>query len=211
MAQDFKTSFIPKKNMQQTPQQQRRSGSSGAGVLLIIALIIFLVTFAGGVGAFLYKTFLERTITQKEESLEQARAAFDPELIRELKQLDQRLTVAHDLLGTHVAPSVAFAELERITLENVSFTSFDLAARNGDIYTLKLEGEARDFAAVAQQSELFGESAFIDEPVFSDLDVNDAGDVVFEVTAQLDATEMRYADNLSAYQQPATTTNDSSQ
>ena len=189
---EFQTSFIPKKSFDQTASLKKKS----SGIVLPLAVIIFLVSAFSAGGVFLYEKFLNSSIERKKESLETAKAAFEPELIRQLSRLGIKLATAESLLGEHVALSSFFEFLEEITLETIRFNSFSYTIDETGL-KISMEGEALSFAAVALQSDEFAKQRYLREPVFSGLDLDDTGNVEFMVTAYVDPALVSYRDRAS--------------
>jgi hypothetical protein len=191
MAQEFQTSFIPKKTFDVGMAPARKAGSSLSGIFSFVAFILILLSVVGAGGVFLYERFLIASIENKKESLERAKNAFEPELIRELSRLDLKLRGSQGLLDRHLAPSGIFDLLEDITLETVRFTELSYAAEKEAI-RLTLQGEALSFASVALQSDEFGKHRSLRSPVFSGLTLDDRGNVQFGVTALVDPIVLSY-------------------
>lgn len=187
MAEQFQTSFIPKKSFDVGPAKPKR----GAGIIFTIATLLAIISVVAAGGTFAYERFLESSITRKKEELQKARAAFEPELIRELSHLDTKLKTAKELLSSHLAISGVFDLLEETTLETVRFTDFGYAIEPTGI-RVSLAGVARSFTSVALQSDEFGKSRFIREPVFSGFKLNDRGDVQFNASALIDPAVVSY-------------------
>jgi len=190
MEPKFRTSFVPKKPVDSTAQKTARRAP--LGLLFIIALVLFLATVTLSIGAFLYQQFLEGSIARKGQELEQARATFEPALIRELTRLDARLETAETLLGRHTALTELFTFLENNTLESVQFRNFRYNVLPDGNITVSMDGRAASFSSVALQSDVFGRSEFIRSPIFENLNVDQRGDVVFNVTAFVDPRLLSY-------------------
>lgn len=196
------TSFIPKKPLADTPPAyQKRSVS----ILTLAAVVVFVITLALSVGVFLYKGLLASGIESKKADLERARGAFDPALIRELERLDKRLTISKQLLDEHIALSLLFDSLERNTSRNVRYNSFDYSGSDGKKLTLMMRGEAKSYASVAFQSDAFVKTNIIRQPAFSDLTLDQRGNVVFTLSALVDSAALRYSNTFAPAKSPATT------
>jgi hypothetical protein len=191
MAQEFQTSFIPKKTFDVGTAPTRRSQATLSGLIFFIAVVIFIVSVLGAAGTYLYGKYLESAITTKKENLERAKNAFEPELIRDLARLDTKLRLAQQLIDRHVAPSGIFDLLESLTLETVRFKTMNYEVDQEGVH-LRLEGEGRSFASVALESDEFGKNRSIKEPVFSNFDLNEKGDVKFSVEAIIDPALISY-------------------
>ncbi len=190
MAEQFQTSFIPKKTFDVGPAP-KATGSSVSAILSFIAVIMLVLSVVGATGVFLYERFLLTSIKNKEATLEQAKSAFEPELIRELARVDAKFTIGEKLLDSHTAPSGLLDLLEDVTLETVRFTSFSYLA-DPEGLRLVMQGEARSFASVALQSDELGRNRSLRETAFSGLTLDERGNVKFTVTALVDPTLVSY-------------------
>lgn len=183
------TSFIPKKSL---TAPQRQAKSSSIGVFFLFTLVIFIGAIALAIGVFLYQQFIIKSIEQKSASLERASAAFEPAIIEEISRLDIRINSAQDILNNHKAISTFFDLLEVSTLESVSFENLDYRTDESGKTTISMKGKARNFSSVALQSDIFGKSKFIQEPIFSNLNLDRTGDVVFNFSAFIDSRLISY-------------------
>lgn len=183
------TSFIPKKP--QSPVAGRKRGGV-INIFFLISLIVFLGALTVTVGVFLYEGFVKKNIAEKSTQLEQAREAFEPTLIEELSKLDVRMQSAQEILDSHVALSAFFELLERSTLKSVRFNSFaNITSPEGRV-GITMKGTARSFNSVALQSDVFGKDPFIRDPLFSNLNLDDLGNVIFDFSATLDPDLLSY-------------------
>ena len=192
------TSFIPKQSPSVPPAYQTRSVS----IVMLGGVVIFILTLALSVGVFLYKGLVANGIESKKASLERARAAFDPALIKELERLDKRLNISRTLLTNHLALSALFDTLEAATSKNVRYNSFDWNS-NGVEQTLLMRGEAKSYASIAFQSDLFARTDVVKNPVFSNLTLDQRGNVVFTLAASVDPEALRYSTILKKAATPA--------
>ena len=191
----FQKTFIPKETFGPAVARKRVAGS---GILAVLAFVVFLTTVALSVGAFLYTQYLKSSLERKEASLTRAREAFDPQLIEELTRLNDRLKLAKQVLGTHVAPSQLFDLLEKGTLESVRFSDLRYTVLDNGQITVFMSGVGRTFNAVALQSDIFGKTPYIKDPIFSDLSLDDKGNVEFDFNAVLDPTLLTYQKSLTS-------------
>lgn len=183
------TSFIPKKSL--TAPTRQAKGSS-IGVFFLFTLVIFIGVIALAIGVFLYQQFIIKSIEQKSASLERASAAFEPAIIQEISRLDVRINSAQDILDNHKAISAFFDLLEVSTLKSVSFENLDYRTDESGRTTISMEGRARNFSSVALQSDIFGKNKFIQEPIFSNLNLDRKGDVIFNFSAFIDPRLISY-------------------
>lgn len=176
MPQKVPTSFVPKQPVRTVRRPQAR------GPLSIFAVAALVLILAAGVlagGVFGYEFYLKQQKNQKSQELRVFQDSIDPQAIEELARLSQRLIIAQELLAAHVAPSSIFSMLERDTVQGVSFSNFSLtAAPSGDV-ELSMEGTAGSFNQLAYQSVVFRNNPFLRNQIFSDISVNEDGDVTF--------------------------------
>jgi hypothetical protein len=186
------TSFIPKESLMsdRSPRSPRRNPLV---FLNIIAIGIIVVAVLGAAGVFLLKTYTEQSIASKKESLDRQRSAFEPATIEELLRLDKRINASHGLLKSHTAVSLMFADLEARTVENVRFRDFKYEAAGQGRFVLSMSGEARSFNSVAIQSDSFGKSTILKDPIFANLNLDQNGDVIFDFSAVVDPVRISYA------------------
>jgi hypothetical protein len=201
----IKTSFIPKASL----KVERRQETHGAPIALasLIATIILILAVAGGAGMFLFKEFLIGQINSKKDSLDRARAAFQPDTIKELARIDTRLMVGSSLLAAHTAPSLVLDEVARLTLASVRFGSFQFGTVGGlNKLTVSMNGTAKSFNAVALEADQFGHSEVLTNPVFSNMNFDATGNVSFDVTADVNPSAILYLTSPAAPASAATST-----
>ena len=156
------------------------------------ALIIFLAAVIASVGVFLYKQVTTQNLDEKKLQLEMARAAFEPALIKELALLDLRIQSAEEILDSHVALSAFFNLLEQSTLKSIQFNDFTYSVSDGGGMRIQMHGRGLSFSSVALQSDVFGKDPFIQNSIFSNLDLDDVGNVIFDFSASVDPTLVSY-------------------
>ena len=196
MEPKFKTSFIPKRPIQ-TMQGKAASGrDDGVNFFMLIAVILFLVSALLGGGVFAYKITLKGAIKSQLENLDQARSAFEPKFISEATRLNSRIVNANRLINNHLAPSEIFHLLEDFTLQTISFSKFEF--EDGEDGTIKIisAGEGDSFRSIVLQSDKFGESGYMRDVLFSDLEPNDFGNVNFTMDASIDPRLVLYRRSL---------------
>ncbi|MFC1720702.1 hypothetical protein ACFLY0_00690 [Patescibacteria group bacterium] len=185
-------SFVPKKPI----TAQRKVKKASGGLFFGISLIIFILAAGSAGSVYFYELYLEKKVENMRTSLERAKEAFEPSLILELKNLDARIKSAENILNNHIAFSEFFTLLEKDTLKTVRFNNFDYSVDGTGEINIRLSGEAKSYSSVALQSDIFGESKFIKNPIFSDLSLDDGGNVTFNVTADVDQELVLYSKSL---------------
>lgn len=189
-------SFIPKRPLTASTSP----GIGSPSILWIIAVIIFAASVIAAVGVFGYKLYLGKKIADAKESLDRARAAYDPTSIEDLIRLNARIEQAKILLAKHISPSAIFTFLEQNTLTTVRFSSFQYSVNPDNSVTLVLGGNAMQFASVALQSDQFGaEVRTLKNVIFSDLNIDPVtGIVSFGIKANINPDLLKFAASESA-------------
>ena len=177
-------------------------------MLLTASIIVAAIAILAAGGVFFYTQYLESNLSEKSQQLAQAQAAFDPEIIDELQQIDARINAVGNILNDHTAVTPVLAVVEDITLESVQLTSLVIMSpeavannqRRDDSGSPHVEvsiiGVARDYAAVALQSQALSENEAIQKPVLSGFALNDQGNVEFVISFSLPPEYMDYENTL---------------
>lgn len=192
MDSPFKSSFIPKQALSEAPRRRPRT----IGFFTLLVIIAFLTSVGIAAGVFFYKSYLKKNIADMQESLAEARATFDLTRIDELQRLDTRIKEAKVRLDTHTAPTLLFDLLQTNTLKNVRYDNFEYEADPGEMIHVKIGGEAKNFSAVALQSDTFGANENVLNPIFDDLNPDGEGFVGFIVDAFISPDFMSYGNSL---------------
>lgn len=202
MQERVKTSFIPKQSLK-VNRVPRKAGGSPVGIVNIVAIFIFVLAIVGSAGVFLYEQFLKTNIASKRESLERARSAFEPATIKELSRLNTRLVIGQELLNAHASYSRLFDEIELLTLQNVRFSEFSLMETEPGVMGISMKGAAANFNALALQADTFGKSRVIQNPIFSDFNVDQFGAVIFTFEGTINTSEIAYTPRTGTSEAPA--------
>lgn len=192
MEPKFQSSFIPKGPITSTaasasiPRVEKKKS-----LLSSLALIIFVISVLAAVGVFGYKFYLNYRIDKMGADLEQARTALQPEIIRELTRIDNRIVSVKSLISRHYILTPLFEFLEDSTPKVVRFNDFSYTMTEQGL-ELQMKGEARGYAALALQADIFQKSQHFINPAFSDLNLNEKGDVNFSFTATIEPNLASY-------------------
>ena len=190
MPDRVKTSFIPKQSLK--VERTTSVQNTTFGVVNTIAGVVLIAAILAAGGLFFFEQYTKSAIQSKRDSLERARAAFQPETIKELARLDSRLLVGQSLLAQHVAPSKLFDFFERETLASVRFSNFSYGESGPGRVMVRMDGEARSFNAVALQSDAFGTSDELSDVIFENLNINAVGNVTFTFSAIVNQSALAY-------------------
>lgn len=203
--QGGQTSFIPKSSL--TPRGAPKSSSS-VNLLLAIAVVILIISVVLGGGTFVYKRLLageinrpcEETVNRSGEAvvscglratLEREERALDRHTILELQRLDSKLKAARVLLAEHRDILPVFRVLEELTLSTIQYSKFNYVAN-----ALNLEGRASNYEDIAVQAQVFAaDEGRIGNFVFSDLNLDELGNVVFKLKVSVLPSILSYQGN----------------
>lgn len=194
MDQNFQTSFIPKKPI----VEDRDTSKRPVGLLTIISFFLFFAMIISLGGLYFYKSSLMKSVAQMEKDLTIAKNRFEPAKINQLETLDKRLESSSEILTKHIAISPVFQELGDITMKSVRYTkfSYDLGKDESSNVMIHLSGVATGYRSVALQSDLFSENEHFIDPVFSNLALDDKGNVTFELVFGVDPSFVDYKQNI---------------
>ena len=192
MEPKFQSSFIPKGPITATASSiSMGQREKGKGLFYSLSLVIFGISIVLAMGVFGYKYYLKYSIKQMGNDLENARATLQPELIDELTRLDNRLVSAKELIAKHQILLPLFEFLEVSTAKAVRFNDFTYLMTDGGL-ELTMKGEARGYTALAFQADVFNKSQYFKGSIFSDLNLNDKGDVNFTLRTMVDPALVSY-------------------
>jgi len=192
MEPNFQTSFIPKKPI----IDEHVSSSRPVSIFLIGALFILFSVLLGTGGLYFYKGVVSKNIVSMQSTLTLAQNRFEPSKIVELQVLDKRLKAASEILSKHVVTTPIFEILEQITMKTVRYTKFnyELATeknKNGNV-NIKMSGIAVGYRSIALQSDLFAKNKNLIDPLFSNLTLDNNGNVVFDLEFSVDPSFVNY-------------------
>ncbi len=187
----FQSSFIPKGPVTSSGMANLSNQNKGRGFFGFLASLIFILAIVAAAGVFGYNLFLTSNIAQMGNDLTTARASLDPDVINQISRLNSRIISTQTLLSKHIVLSPLFAFLETSTLKSVRWTNFNYGMTK-DGLQLIMQGQALGYSALALQSDTFNKSKYIKSPLFSNLTLDDKGNVTFAFTAILDSSIVSY-------------------
>ncbi|MFT7328336.1 MAG: hypothetical protein ACI870_000527 [Crocinitomicaceae bacterium] len=180
MDKEFKTTFIPKRNLSGAKAPESKKSKAARSLIGLIALLLFFTALVATAGVYIWKARLAAVVNSRINSINLAEKAFEPAVILDLKKLDIRLQAGTKLLSQHVAISDFLESLAESTLPDVSFsgfsTSLDLEGAE-----VSMEGEARGYLQIAQQSDVFEDNQYIQNHIFSNFSLTDVGRITFSL------------------------------
>jgi hypothetical protein len=208
MEQEFQTSFIPKKPLTEEKVTKRPT----LNIFNFIGIIVFLMAAVGAGGIYFWKITLTKQVEDAKISLQKARDKFEISSVRELQLLDKRLNAGNELVNNHIVMAPIFQALQEMTLRTVRFTKFSYTLTGSPTVKdmqIKMSGVAKNYNALALQADMLGKNKYFRDPVFSNLSLDDKGNILFEVQFSLDPVFLSYIENIKRTTAPLS--NDASQ
>lgn len=194
MEQNFQTSFIPKKPM----VESRATSSRPIGIFTIISIFVFFAVILASGGLYFYKGVMAKNIASMSNDLTLAKARFEPEKINLLQILDKRLRASDTVLKSHITISPIFQALQDITMKSVRYTKFSYNIDEKNKVDIKMSGQTvgygaySAYASIAMQSDLFSKNKNLIDPVFSNLSLDEKGNVIFDLNFSVDSSFVDY-------------------
>jgi hypothetical protein len=158
--------------------------------MLVSFAVAGLALLASG-AVFAYGQFLVHVEVAKAAELKKQQDAVNVDTVKEYIRLKHRFNSGTSLLDSHVTLSRFFDELESLTLQNVQFTTLSLAVAGDGTAKLDLDGVAKNFNALAVQSNQVAGEKLIKRAIFSGIGFDSTGSqassrIKFKLTADLD-------------------------
>jgi hypothetical protein len=206
MDSKFQTSFIPKRPVV-TSMEAPINVKHPVNLISVICTLIFVAAVLATGGMFAYERYLTGKISQMDSQLVAAKSSIQSDLINQFVRLDNRLTTSNALLRNHVATSILFGALQDQTVKNIQFKDFGYTTEeSGGTIAVVLHGQATSYNAIALQDGIFAQDKYIQDPVFSDMDLDEKGNVIFSFKANIDPQFVAQR-NIVAQQTPSSNTN----
>lgn len=205
MEQQFQTSFIPKKPL---VTEQKTSGVS-SNIFNIIGVVVFITSLVAAGGAYAYKTYATKKVLTQAQSLAAAKSEFEATLINNLQQVERRLNASQEILSNHISVSPIFAALQEATLKSVRYTKFSYSLNpeaGAEKVVVKLSGQATNYTSIALQSDLLAKNKYLKNIIFSNLALDEKGNVLFDLTFSVDPSFVSYRINVQKSSLPQSVT-----
>lgn len=188
MEQTFQTSFIPKKPIVEEKKTSKRS----VGLLVTVSIFIFITMALVAGGSYFYRETLTKNLVKMKSDLSLAKNRFEPEKIAQMKTLDKRLQASNEVLSKHIVVSPIFQALQAITLKTIRYTSFDYNLDNEEKIQVIMKGQGIGYRSIALQADLLAKNKNFIDPVFSNLSLDEKGNVLFELEFLIDKNFANY-------------------
>ena len=201
---EFQTSFIPKKPLAEARVEEPHSVS----VFMFLATILFIASLIAAGGVFLWNATLVKSRSDKADQLDKAKNAFEGDFITTLSTASNRISAARDVIANHITVTPIFQALQASTLKSIQFTKFThtvVGSGTNAMIQVQMSGKATGYTAIALESDALTENKYIQDPVFSNLTLDDQSNVLFDLTFSVDPRLLIYTDVLDKKNQSAAT------
>ncbi len=201
METKFQTSFIPKTSI--VPETNFRPQKQ-TSLFLVLSFFLFLISILLGGLSFGYYRYLDGQKNQITNDLQKNVQYFEEDTIKRYARLDQKIDSAKSLFEKHIALSYFLDFLAKETLKSVRFLDFSyILDDEGNSADIVLNAQASGYNAVAYQSQLLGQQSSLKKIIFSNLDLDKTGNVVFKLGLTLDSTFVYYKKNVASFMKDA--------
>lgn len=194
MDQNFQTSFIPKKPI----IEKKAISTQSVNLFMVVSLFIFFTVLIVTGGMYFYGKYLDSSIESMKNNLNLAQNRFEPSKLLQLQTLDKRLRASSEILSNHIAISPIFEALQDLTMKTISYNKFDYeygTNKNAKVL-VKMSGTAIGYQSIALQSDLFAKNKYLIDPIFSNLSLDDKGNVLFDLEFSVDPNFVDYENML---------------
>jgi hypothetical protein len=185
MDTDFQTSFIPKRPL----AEERVTRPKSVSVFLFVGVIFFIASVASAGFVYIYKTSIEKNVEQMKKDLQTAGEVFEGDFLTELERTDKRINSAGEVLSNHLILSPIFEALSQVTLRSIQFTKFGYTIVStpapGRI-DVQMSGKSQGYTPIALQSDALAGNKYIKNPIFSNLTLDEQGNVIFNLNFSVD-------------------------
>lgn len=183
MEPKFQTSFIPKKPINSS-QNSGIDVMHDTNIFSVIAAVVFIVSILVSGGLFFYKKSLISQIAKADSDILATKAAFEPEKIKELMDINNRLLSTKNLLENHIVVSQILVLMEDLVLKKMRFVDFKYANHNTEP-TITVSGEIQTYNALAEQQSVFSQNEYLKETTFTNFNLAENGYIQVNFTAKI--------------------------
>jgi hypothetical protein len=141
----------------------------GSSLAFYLSLAVFLITAASAGGLALLNRAQQDALRTFEEEVGDKDSSLRTDLVNQIFLADQRLRNLRTLLSEHLISSNVFALVERDTLPQVRFLSFNFDATSRK---LDMSGEATSYSLLARQIGVFEQDPNIERVEFGGLSLS---------------------------------------
>lgn len=206
MPPKFQSTFIPKGPVANPGVMPPTTRVVHRDLVSFLAKLIFVISLLLAVGVVGYKFYLNYSIQSMGVELDSMRQSIESGAVGELVNLNNRIVAAQSLIKNHTVVTPLFRFLEGSTPQTVRFSDFTyMMGEKGPQIVVK--GAARSYGALAFESSLLNKNSDFKNVVFSDIHLDEKGNVIFTMSANVVATFISYEEYLKS-KTPAKTPTD---
>ena len=105
----------------------------------------------------------------------------------------------NEIIDNHITASPVFEILSDLTLKQIRYSefSFTVDENNSKQATVLLSGKADGYRTIALQADLFSSNRNIVDPIFSNLVLDERGQVLFDLSFEVPIDTILYKNNLN--------------
>lgn len=208
----LQASFIPKRPLIEGGPSLLSSRSGNVNIFFFITVALFVISLLIAGGLFALNFYENSQISKAISTLADIPKKYPYQQMLDLTRLDNRIETTKTILKRHLAVSSVFNVLSQATIKNVQFTDFkydDTAGVKNPLAapTFSLNGIAKSYNSVAFQSDIMRQNANFKNPIFTNLHLDDKGNVGFSIDGSFDPSVTLYSSTLA---QNTTTVNGTS-
>ncbi len=206
-----KISFIPQKPISRKIQGSIRPAS----LMIAVSFAVFFFTFAVYGGMFFYNFNLENAVEDKQQELKLVKDKLDPgDIMGRAQKLQKKVSNVSGILDSHIAPSIVFGLLEDITLQSISFNTFEFTnsddtmgrgvgleeKSDGTSFSINLKGVAPSYSSVAYQSDIIEKEIKknnrVENFIISNISLDNTGSILFDLDLSISPSLLVYRDSI---------------
>lgn len=150
----------------------------GQQIFFLFSILVFLATCGTWIGVYLYAGRVLNQNSDLRSQIASFQEDLDPNLLKELISISNKLASARALIQKHTITSSVFEFLEKNTHPKVSYSSIGYSSQ---ARTMDFAATAANFAVLARQISVFESSQFVEKVTFGGLSLNEKGDVGFKL------------------------------
>jgi Tfp pilus assembly protein PilN len=147
--------------------------------LLNLGLIAFIAAAVSAGGLYFYRRSVDRTRAEWAAQVEIQESELRPELLAQLIDLSNTLTVTRELLQNHTISSNVFTLLQETTHPKVQYTTFAFSVEK---QTIEVAGLALSYQAVAEQVRILEGQSQVAKVGFGGLALGEKGLISFRLS-----------------------------
>lgn len=191
MEPKFQSSFIPKGPVSVSAGMPSSRPARKGGLYGYVAIIIFVISLVLAAASVGYRFYVKGTINRMSEEIASKSDTLIPSSSKEFIRLNNRIKSTQALLNNHIVVSPLFDYLEASTVRSVRFTELTYNTTPSGV-ELILKGQASGYSAIALQADIFNRGTSFRNSDFSDLSLDEKGNVTFTYKAMLDPNLISY-------------------